>query len=602
MLTSRRLCVLTIPATLLLLANVARADESVPTDHRPRLIILTDIGGDPDDTQSLIRLLVFANEFEIEGLIASASGTPGELKRVIVQPQLIRNVVEAYGQVRDNLAKHAKDFPTKDELLSRIKSGNPKRGVESIGEGHDTEGSNWIIKVVDRDDPRPVNIAIWGGSTELAQALWRVRNDRDETAARKFIDKLRVHAIAHQDDTGPWVLKQFPDLFYVLNMVEPGNDKRESVFRGMYLGGDESLTSLDWLDTHVRKNHGPLGALYPTRTWTAPNPHKALKEGDTPSWFFFLRNGLHDASRPDYGGWGGRFTHAKGGLWRDAKDTVGDKTHARATVWRWRPHYQNAFAARMDFCVKPPDEANHAPIVMVNGKRVRDPIVKRLKPGESIRLDVSDSIDVDDDGLSFNWWQYREAGTFDGAVKLETAANLPAVVAVTPVKADGKTIHLIAEVTDNGEPPLTSYARFVLDVSAKEKPKATKIPDEAKEFKGHRYLVVKKKVSWQEAKKLCEEMGGQLACIETKQEQAFIAKLAAGKYYYLGATDEKKEGEFEWINVSPFKFTAWYEGQPNNYDGNEHYLATYKEGEWVDVAAEGKGFWMPIGFICEWER
>ena len=66
------------------------AGEDAPGRHeapgRPRLIVLTDTGGDPDDQQSMVRLMAFANEFAIEGLIASASGTPGELKRAITQP------------------------------------------------------------------------------------------------------------------------------------------------------------------------------------------------------------------------------------------------------------------------------------------------------------------------------------------------------------------------------------------------------------------------------------------------------------------------------------------------------------------------------------
>lgn len=97
-------------------------------------------------------------------------------------------------------------------------------------------------------------------------------------------------------------------------------------------------------------------------------------------------------------------------------------------------------------------------------------------------------------------------------------------------------------------------------------------------------------------------MGGYLACVGGEREQKFIAKLAANKYYYLGATDEKKEGVFVWIDGSPFEYTAWFEGQPNNYGGDEHYLATYNDGKWVDVADKGEGFWMPIGFICEWNR
>jgi hypothetical protein len=210
---------------------------------KPRLLMLTDIGGDPDDQQSMVRLMTYANEFEIEGLIASASGTPGELKKAVTRPDLIRAIVGAYGKVRPNLLLHHPDYPTAAALLDRVTSGNPRRGVTNVGRGHDTEGSRRIIAVVDRDDPRPLNVAIWGGSTDLAQALWRVRHDRSAAKLRQFVGKLRVHAIGHQDDTGPWIVQHFPDLFYVLSKAPEGHDVREGAYRGMYLGGDESLTS-----------------------------------------------------------------------------------------------------------------------------------------------------------------------------------------------------------------------------------------------------------------------------------------------------------------------------------------------------------------------
>src|SRR6187431_1387561 len=91
--------------------------------ERPRLAVLTDIGGDPDDTQSLVRLMVYANEFDIEALIASASGTRGELKKSVTRPDLIREVIEAYGKVLPNLQRHAEGWPTKDRLVSCVKSG-----------------------------------------------------------------------------------------------------------------------------------------------------------------------------------------------------------------------------------------------------------------------------------------------------------------------------------------------------------------------------------------------------------------------------------------------------------------------------------------------
>src|SRR5688572_22771234 len=164
---------------------------------RPRLLVLTDIGGDPDDQQSMIRLMVYANEFAIEGLVASASGTPGELKQAITKPELIREIVTAYGAVRPNLAKHAEGWPTAEALLRVIKTGNPRRGREHIGDGHDTEGSRWIIQRVDAGTTqRPLNISIWGGQTDFAQALWRVRKDRGVAALMQFMSRLRVYDIA----------------------------------------------------------------------------------------------------------------------------------------------------------------------------------------------------------------------------------------------------------------------------------------------------------------------------------------------------------------------------------------------------------------------
>src|SRR5262249_52537799 len=158
------------------------------------------------------RLLVHANEFDIEGLIASASGIPGELKDEVVRPDLIRDVLKAYGQVQPNLAKHQPGFPTEQALRERVKAGNPKRGAESVGAGKDTEGSDWIVTVADRDDARPLNIAIWGGSTDLAQALWRVRKERSAERVKTFLARLRVYDIDQQDSAGPWILENFPDL------------------------------------------------------------------------------------------------------------------------------------------------------------------------------------------------------------------------------------------------------------------------------------------------------------------------------------------------------------------------------------------------------
>jgi hypothetical protein len=431
---------------------------------RPRLVVLTDVGGDPDDQQSMIRLMVYANEFELEGLVASASGTPGELKEKVVQPQLIREIVEAYGLVRPNLIRHASGYPTTEHLLDCIKWGNPNRGYDAVGEGHDTEGSQWIIAVADRPDSRPLNIAIWGGQTDLAQALWRVRQDRGAAGLAAFISKLRVYDIADQDGIVEWIWREFPGLFYVLNKAPQGRDRRDAAFRGLYLGGDESLVSREWMETNVRQDHGPLGALYPARTWTAPNPHSAIKEGDTPSWFYFLSNGLGDPDHPEWGGWGGRFTNSHDRVYRDAQDAVGAVTDARATVWRWREAFQNDFAARLDWCVAGDfDLANHNPIAVLNGDTTRRVLVLGARPGETITFSAAGSSDVDGDGFTTTWFIYREAGTFDGEPTLSVVDGGRATFTAPPVQ-EPAAVHVIMQLEDWGTPSLFAYRRAVVTV------------------------------------------------------------------------------------------------------------------------------------------
>ncbi len=450
--------------TFLVALVVALASlTSVSAQSNPRLIVLTDIGGDPDDQQAMVRLMLYSNEFDIEGLIATASGTPGELKERITQPQLIREIVEAYGRVRDSLVRHAPHYPPAEQLLAVIKEGNPNRGLEAIGEGQDTEGSRWIIECADRADPRPLNIAIWGGQTDLAQALWRVRQERGDPGLAKFIANLRVFDIDDQDHIEHWIFEQFPDLFYVLAKAPEGQDKREGAYRGMYLGGDESLTSREWIDQNLRTGHGPLGALYPPKTWTAPNPHGALKEGDTPSWFYFLPNGLGDPAHPEWGGWGGRYLRSSHGLFRDAQDQVGDTTSARATVWRWRPAFQNEFAARMDWSVRPYEQCNHSPVAVLNQDASRDILRLSARAGENVELSAAGSSDPDGDDLEFTWLVYPEAGTYEGRVKLR-GVDADTTHLTVPSDAAGTEIHVILEVRDDGSPPLTSFRRVVIRV------------------------------------------------------------------------------------------------------------------------------------------
>ena len=118
------------------------------------------------------------------------------------------------------------------------------------------------------------------------------------------------------------------------------------VYRGMYLTGDESLTSPEWVEQNIRST-GPLGALYPTETWTAPNRHSCMKEGDTPSWFFFLPIGGNDPDDPSKPGWGGQFEKHPDGWYYDPP--AREAYDPRTAVSRWRPAFQEDFALRMSW-------------------------------------------------------------------------------------------------------------------------------------------------------------------------------------------------------------------------------------------------------------
>jgi hypothetical protein len=449
---------------------------------KPRLFVLTDIGGDPDDQMSLVRLLTYANHFELEGLVATP---PGGATRP-VNPQYLHQIVQAYGQVRNNLELHEPGFPTEAYLRERIAASLPLGDMEAVGEGKDSPGSELLIRAADREDPRPLWVSIWGGPNVLAQALWKVRATRTPDELAKFVARLRVYAISDQDNSGPWIRNTFHDLFYIVTpgvnagggfhhatWIAIGGDR----FHGRFGGADFELVSNEWLDRHVR-HKGPLGAVYPH--W------EFMMEGDTPSFLGLINNGLNVPERPDWGGWGGRYElytpktekwflePERRPIWTNVQDEVlGNDGHwhttNHATIWRWREAYQNDFAARMDWTIKPYAEANHPPVVKLD-----HPAHLTARVGDRVDLSAMSSTDPDGDPLSFHWFCYEEPGTrrmsnSRTGVKHDIIgfdqAKAHLVVKSARVMPPGTgTMHIILAVTDHGTPRLTRYARVIIDV------------------------------------------------------------------------------------------------------------------------------------------
>jgi hypothetical protein len=441
---------------------------------KPRVIVLTDITNEPDDEESMVRFLVYSNEFDVEGLIATTS----VWLRDKVRPENIRERIEAYGKVRNNLLKHASGYPTLEHLLNVTKVGLPEFGMKGVGPGKSSEGSRHIIEVVDRPDDRPVWISVWGGPNCLAQALWDVKNTRSKEQLDAFVSKLRVYTISDQDNSGRWMRLTFPKLFYI---VTPSSVDSAEYHKATWTGisGDRhyknapmhkfELVDNPWLQKNIIDNHGPLGLLYPKLEY--------IMEGDTPSFFNLISNGLGSRISPSYGGWGGRYvlhqTYAETRpIWTNARgcqDTVIAEnglqyTSAQATIWRWREAYQHDFAARMDWCVaKTYEKANHNPIAAFENDKSKAVVNLTAKSEETVKLSADGTYDPDGDKFSCRWFFYKEAGNYNGSVDIKNDTAQQAHFIAPKVKTPC-AVHIILEVKDAGRPSLYSYRRIIVNI------------------------------------------------------------------------------------------------------------------------------------------
>jgi len=470
----------------MLVASGAGPAAEAREAHKPhRLIVLTDIGAEVDDTESMVRLLLYSDVIDIQGLIATTS----TWKRTSVSPDLIQAVIVAYSKVHGNLLKHDLNFPPAEVLQSLVKRGIPAYGMTGVGAGKDSEGSEWIIRTLERNDDRPLWVSVWGGVNTLAQALYRLREARPAAEVDRLVAKLRVYTISDQDDSGPWIRKNFPKLFYI---VTPGGDYGAATWTGINAfvqGIDNSTISNKWLAEHIQQGHGPMGAAYPDVAYGM--------EGDTPSWLGLIPNGLSDPDHPEWGGWGGRYELFRpevpvtdprtflGGvpiepetrpIWTNAIDNYtppvageygratrpGEKSFKdfKATLWRWRDDFQNDFAARMDWTTKPYEEGNHPPVPVLD-----HPDAITVRSGEGFGLGAHGTTDPDGDSLSYFWFQYLEAGSYKGRVKIDGAENAIGAWVIAPKVERPETVHFILMVTDKGRPPLSRYKRVIVTVS-----------------------------------------------------------------------------------------------------------------------------------------
>lgn len=450
------------------------AEAGGSSGERPRVIVLTD--GEIDDECSLVRFLLYTNEWDVEAIVTTSSQYHW-LGYKWAGNDWLEPYLATYEQVYPNLVKHDPHYPSPAYLRDRAVLGN----IRSEGEMEEmTPGAKLIEQVLlDATDPRPVWIQAWGGTNTLARALKEIEEYHPERMA-EVASKLRLFLIWEQDATYQdyilphWgrydiltiISDQFITYFYHWKKYLPDEQQH-------YLSGT-------WMRRWILEGHGPLCALY-----KAHENGDFRSEGDSPAFFHIIPTGLNNAEHPDWGGWGGRYVRVRGNTWLDPvpetgyrypegrwfTDTAWGRVRMRKNIpgdsllrsylrptWKWLIPLQQDFAARADWCVKSWEEANHAPQVYVRG-----PLTIHAQPGDRVPVSV-EATDPDNDTLRFHWWVYDEAGSSREKGCFSAPDRKECEFIVPESAPSGKTLHLVCSVSDEGTPSLTRYARVVITI------------------------------------------------------------------------------------------------------------------------------------------
>lgn len=301
-------------------------DESFPgsnskTDKTslPKIIVSTDIGGsDPDDYQSMVHLLVYADRFDIKGLISSPPHTG--------RKRHIEEVINAYKKDFPKLKKHSDCFPDPEYLLRITKQGAVEIQADKTP-NELSEGAAWIIEQAKNNNP--LYILVWGSITDVAQAVHHSPDIKKN---------IRIYSIGSWNtvqDTNSrnYLYYEHPDLWWIEN---------NTTFRGMYMGGyqEEEYGNQSFVESNI-KNHGALGNLF----W---EKKKDIKMGDTPSVLYFL-NG--DINNPSSESWGGSFIKTEHGpdYWTDnpVDSLIQNNRQGAKSVNKYRTDYLNDWKNRM---------------------------------------------------------------------------------------------------------------------------------------------------------------------------------------------------------------------------------------------------------------
>jgi hypothetical protein len=478
--------------TLLGACGLSTEKKAISEPEKIRTVILTDMTH--DDGNSLIRYLYYSSFFDLEGLIVT-NQLPDYKHSESGPWDKAMGILSAYKDELPQLRKHDPDLPDAEELLAVTKRGRGTipiiwltntlkfsnniadryvtsewdsvyfhdwigEGLNPQGDSKDSEGSDWLVGVFEKDDERPIYVQAWGGTITLVHALHRYRQKHGEEKFRQLLPKIRLFGILFQDISFEY-FASFEKMrkhtcadfgtaipTYQQDPVDLGMVLYDNGHFWHYVFGRDSTWQKPMKAEEVR-GHGPMSELYDNGG-----------EGDTPAFLYLLSAalGLNDPADPTQGSWGSRFK-PMGTEFPDTYFSTCDVD--KYELVRWAPAARNSFLNRLQWSVRSPAEVNHEPIASVNGDASANILYIQAKPGETVHLDASDSSDPDGDQIFFNWWRYQQADNYPGNVEImEPTAS--AITLQIPQDIGDRVIHIVLTVEDNGTPALQRYKRVII--------------------------------------------------------------------------------------------------------------------------------------------
>jgi hypothetical protein len=275
-----------------------------------RVFVSTDLGGDPDDIQSLVHLLHYSDILRLEGIVSSPG--PGARNDVGKISEWVRRTDLDYLRERGFA-----ELMGEDEVLGLLRQGARSPGMPHPGGAN--EASEHLAECALRESDACLWVLVWGSLTDVAQAL----HDAPQIAGNVRIMTIGAANTAADPESRRFVFQHlgdmWPDLWWIENGMFPGNYKLPPFFGYWYDEQPEGeFGSVEFLrrvirgrGTRSRNRFGEvLGNAFPTGRQLKMGRIDILKEGDSPTFMYLLSSavgGVGDPDDPEGEGWGGRW-------------------------------------------------------------------------------------------------------------------------------------------------------------------------------------------------------------------------------------------------------------------------------------------------------